>query len=95
MLRIILLIGNVVAFVLSVSFFSSLYYDNEMDPTSYFVFISLIVLLITNIYFLIDPSLYFKRKRLEEKIKIQEAENKLQKLQSQGLDSLKEKMKAE
>ena len=41
------------------------------------------ILFILNIYFLVGPSpLYFKRKKLEEEIKIQEAKNKLKELQN-------------
>jgi len=60
------------------------------------VVIPLAILSILNIYFItgkyrVPVSLYLKRKKLEEEIKIQEAENKLKDLRSQGLDSLKEK----
>ena len=81
-MRIILLIGNFIFLVLSVFGFVGLFSDNRTNPTLYFVFIPLIILFVLNIYFFIGPSsLYFKRKRLEEKIKIQEAKNKLKELQ--------------
>ncbi len=82
-LRILLLVYNFIAlimsFFLSVMIFSES--EGEPDPEFYFVFIPLIILFVLNTYFLIGPSsLYFKRKRLEEEIKIQEAENKLKEL---------------
>ena len=81
-LRIILLIGNFGVLILSVILFVNLFSDSRTNPTLYFVFIPLIVLFVLNIYFFIGPfSLYFKRKRLEEEIKIQEAKNKLKELQ--------------
>ena len=65
------------------------------------IFSVLIVLFVLNTYFIINIgtyrgpfSLYLKRKNLEEEIKIQEAENRLKKLQTQKLDFLKEKMEA-
>lgn len=95
MLKIILLIGNIGLLVLSI------YGLTEVinDPEATFMFsilIPLIILSVLNIYFIIGTyrgpvSLYLKRKKLEEEIKIQEAENKLKDLQSQGLASLKEK----
>lgn len=62
----------------------------------YIVLIPLIILFVLNIYFILGTchgtiSLYLKRKKLEEEIKIQEAENRLKELQSQGVASLKEK----
>ncbi len=93
-MRIILLIGNFIVLVLSIIAFVSLFSDSRTNPRLYFVFIPLITLFILNTYFLIGPSsLYFKRKKLEEEIKIQEAENKLKDLQSQGLASSIEKTK--
>jgi uncharacterized protein YneF (UPF0154 family) len=46
------------------------------------LFILLIILFLLNFYFIlgIGKNIYFKRKRLEEEIKIQEAENKLREL---------------
>ena len=81
-MRIILLIGNFIFLVLSVIAFVSFFPDGKKDPTFYLVFIPLIILFVLNVYFLAGPSsLYFKRKRLEEEIKIQEAKNKLKELQ--------------
>ncbi|MBA7590366.1 hypothetical protein ES708_32482 [subsurface metagenome] len=80
-LRTILLIGNSGFFILSFLAFASLFSDSRTQPTFYLVFIPLIILFILNVYFLAGPSsLYFKRKKLEEEIKIQEAENKLKEL---------------
>ena len=97
MLRIILLIGNIGLLVLSII----ILVININDPEGAVFFIIVILLIILsalNIYFIRGTysgniSLYLKRKRLEEEIKIQEAENRLKELQSQGLDSLKEKTK--
>ena len=97
MLRIVLLIGNIGLFILSIIGLA----DVINDPEATFMFsilIPLIILSVLNIYFIIGTyrgpfSLYLKRKKLEEEIKIQEAENKLKDLQSQGLASLKEKTK--
>ncbi len=84
MLRIILLIGNFGVLILSIIAFVILFPDSKTQPTFYFVFIPLIILFILNVYFLIGPfSLYFKRKKLEEEIKIQEAKNKLKVLQKE------------
>ena len=95
-LRILLLVCNFIALI--ISFFLSIIVFVEIegrpDPEFYFVFIPLIILFFLNTYFLIGPSsLYFKRKRLEEEIKIQEAENKLKDLQSKGSNFSKEKNK--
>ena len=80
-LRIILLIGNFGVLILSIILFVSLFSDSRTQPTFYLVFIPLIILFILNVYFLAGPSsLYFKRKKLEEEIKIQESENKLREL---------------
>jgi len=97
MLRIVLLIGNIGLFILSIIGLA----DVINDPEATFmlsILIPLIILSVLNIYFIIGTyrgpfSLYLKRKKLEEEIKIQEAENKLKDLQSQGLASLKEKTK--
>jgi len=61
------------------------------------IFSFIIILSIINICFIIRAHysnylLYLKRIKLEEEIKIQEAENKLQELQSQGSEFLKEKI---
>ena len=96
MLIIILLIGNAGLLVYS----SLALIMNITDPNlteMLIVVIPVVILSILNIYFIIgiyrwgSVSLYLKRKKLEEEIKIKEAENKLQNLQSQGSDSLKEK----
>lgn len=88
MLRIILLIGNIGLLVLSII----ILVININDPEGavfFIIVILLIILSILNIYFIRGTysgtiSLYLKRKRLEEEIKIQEAENKLEELQSQN-----------
>ena len=95
MLRIILLIANAAASILLTCVFLGFFAVNRTDAIFYFVvYISLIVLFLLNVQFLIDPLLCFKRKRLEEEIKILEAKNKLKKLQSQGSNFLKEKTQA-
>lgn len=84
MLRIILLIGNVGLFIYSILALIM----NINDPgvaEVFFVVIPIAILSIFNIYFITGPyrgpvSLYLKRKKLEEEIKIQEAENKLKEL---------------
>ena len=99
MLRIILIIGNAGLFVYSIIALIT----NINDPgvaEMFVVVIPLVILSILNIYFITGTyrgpvSLYLKRKKLEEEIKIQEAENKLKDLQSQRPDSLKEKNKNE
>jgi len=58
-----------------------------MQISDYIWLISLMIFFFLNILFILsgskgDISLYFKRKRLEEEIKIQEAENKLRELQN-------------
>jgi len=97
MLRIILLIGNIGLLVLSII----ILVININDPEGVVFFIIVILLVILsalNIYFIRgtyfgDISLYLKRKRLEEEIKIQEAKNRLKELKSIGLSSLKDKEK--
>ena len=97
MLRIILLIDNIGLLVLSII----ILVININDPEGavfFIIVILLIILSVLNIYFIRGTysgniSLYLKRKRLEEEVKIQEAKNRLKELQSQGLDSLKEKTK--
>ena len=99
MLRITTLLGNLGLLILSI--YGLIQIIN--DPGAIFMFgllIPLLILSILNIYFVIGTykgpfSLYLKRKRLEEEIKIQEAENKLKDLKSQKSDSLKEKNKNE
>jgi hypothetical protein len=95
MLRIIALIGNFIFLFLSLFFAILNIPDHEPEPF-YIIFIPLIILLLINIYFISAIHhgtifLYFKRKGLEEEIKIQEAKNKLKDLQSQVPNSLKEK----
>ena len=98
MLRITTLLSNLGLLILSIYGLTQII----NDPGVTFMFgllIPLLILSILNIYFVIGTykgpvSLYFKRKRLEEEIKIQEAENKLKDLRSQGLVSLKEKTEA-
>lgn len=97
MLRIILLIGNISLFILSIVGLTEVINDSEAT-FMFSILIPIIILSVLNIYFITGTyrspfSLYLKRKRLEEEIKIQEAENRLKKLQSQGLASLKEKTK--
>ena len=93
MLKITTLLGNLGLLILSI--YGLIQIINDPEVTFMFkLLIPLLILSILNIYFVIGTykgpfSLYLKRKRLEEEIKIQEAENKLKDLRSQGLDSLK------
>jgi len=87
MLRIILIIGNAGLFVYSIL---ALIADiNDPGVAEMFVVvIPVVILSILNIYFITGiyrgpVSLYLKRKKLEEEIKIQEAENKLKELQKE------------
>ena len=99
MLRITTLLGNLGLLILSIYGLTQII----NDPGVTFMFgllIPLLILSILNIYFVIGTykgpvSLYLKRKKLEEEIKIQEAENKLKDLQSQRPDYLEEKNKNE
>ena len=87
MLRIILLMGNtglLIYLILAIIM-------NLHDPgvaEMFVVIIPVAILSILNVYFIIGTyrgpvSLYLKRKKLEEQIKIQEAENKLKELQKE------------
>ena len=97
MLRITTLLGNLGLLILSIYGLTQII----NDPGAIFMFgllIPLLILSILNIYFVIGTykgpvSLYLKRKKLEEEIKIQEAENRLKDLQSQRSDFSKEKNK--
>lgn len=98
MLRIVLLIGNIGLFILSIIGLNFCINDPETPPFVFGGLIPIIILCVLNIYFIIGTyrgpvSLYLKRKKLEEEIKIQEAENKLKDLQSQGLASSIEQAK--
>ena len=88
MLRIVLLVGNVGLLISSI-FFTTLFgfniFNNTTDVMVAICFIVFILLALVNIYFIISIysgsiSLSIKRKKLEEEIKIQEAENKLKEL---------------
>ena len=73
--------------------------DSLNKPGDPIILFFIIILSVINICFIIRAHysnylLYLKRIKLEEEIKIQEAENKLKDLRSQGLDSLKEKTEA-
>ena len=93
LLRIVLLVGNIGFLISSCIVFIGLIFNSTTDSTKPFlVLIPLIILFILNIYCFTGPfSLYLKRKRLEEEVKIQEAENKLKELKLIGLSSSKEK----
>jgi amino acid permease len=87
-IRIIALLGNIVGIigVIYVSFANQLS-NYKMQTLDYLWLISLMIFFFLNILFILsgnknDISLYFQRKRLEEEIKIQEAENKLRELQN-------------
>ncbi len=88
MLRIVLLVGNVGLLISSI-FFTTLFgfniFNNTTDVMVSICFIVFILLALVNIYFITSIysgsiSLSIKRKKLEEEIKIQEAENKLKEL---------------
>ena len=95
MLRITTLLGNIGLLILSI--YGLALIINDPGTLSIFgLLIPLLILSILNIYFVIGTYrgpvyLYLKRIKLEEEIKIQEAENKLKELQSQAPESLKEK----
>ncbi|MDD3859781.1 MAG: hypothetical protein PHW83_06245 [Bacteroidales bacterium] len=87
-IRIIALLGNIVGIigVIYVSFDSQLS-NYKIQTLDYVWLISLMIFFFLNILFILsgnknDISLYFQRKRLEEEIKIQEAENRLRELQN-------------
>ena len=70
------------------------------EPNAPVMLFFIIILAIINICFIIGAHrgtylLYLKRKKLEEEIKIQEAKNKLNNLQSQISDPLKTKKENE
>lgn len=83
-LRILLLMGNFGLLILLIIILVINRNDNE--GIFFFTILSiLIVLSVLNIYFIRETyhgsfSLYLKRRKLEEEIKIQEAENKLKEL---------------
>ncbi|MCG2791570.1 MAG: hypothetical protein L6305_07460 [Actinomycetia bacterium] len=87
MLRIVTLVGNI---GLLITLIIILIINQLSEGALFFIiFSTLVVLSVLNIYFIINIgacrgpfSLYLKRKKLEEEIKIQEAENKLKELQS-------------
>ena len=82
MLRIILIIGNATYLaVLGITFLQEIIKGISIVPIDLLFGVITITLLILNIYYLLGRTdLYLKRKRLEEEIKIQEAENKLKEL---------------
>ena len=97
MLRITTLLSNLGLLILSIYGLTQIINDPEVTFMFGFL-IPLLILSILNIYFVIGTykgpvSLYLKRKKLEEEIKIQEAENRLKDLQSQRSDFSKEKNK--
>ena len=98
MLRIIILIGNIGALIFLI-FVAVTNIGIGFPIDELILLFSLMLLCILNIYFIIRSypgyvSLYLKRKKLEEEIKIQEAENKLKGLQSQAPEFLEEKNKS-
>ncbi|HUS49270.1 MAG TPA: hypothetical protein VMZ91_03850 [Candidatus Paceibacterota bacterium] len=86
-LRIILLIGNFGLLVLLLIIL--VINRNDSEGVFFFTILSILVVLsVLNIYFIRETyhgsfSLYLKRKKLEEEIKIQEAKNKLKELQKE------------
>ena len=88
MLRIVLLVGNIGLLISSIIFttlagFNVFNYNTEV--ISVICFMVFVPLALVNIYFIRSIysgsiSLSVKRKKLEEEIKIQEAENKLREL---------------
>lgn len=99
MLRIIVLLCNFGSIIIVVCIFIyNIYILKFPLEIEYILLLPIMVFFFLNIYYILGGrrgsiSLYLKRKKLEEEIKIQEAENKLQEIQSQGSDSLKEKNK--
>lgn len=87
MLKIIILIGNTGLLVYSVIVLVVSTNINVPGGMDFFIPLTILIILSTlNIYFIIGTyrvpvSLHLKRKKLEEEIKIQEAENKLKELQ--------------
>jgi NhaP-type Na+/H+ or K+/H+ antiporter len=92
LIRIILILGSiggvvasVVALVINLNEYSIDWGDLN-DVSAYVFMIFCIIFFTLNTYSLIGgriyTSLYFKRKKIEEEIKIQEAENKLKELQN-------------
>ena len=84
MLKIIILMGNVGALMFLI-FIAVTNIGIGFPVNELILLFSLMLLCILNIYFIIRSyrgyvSLYLKRKKLEEEIKIQEAENKLKEL---------------
>jgi len=84
MLNIIALIGNIISLFGFLFMIIRNISDHEPEPF-YIIIIPLVILFVINIYLISEIykgniSLYFKRKRLEEEIKIKEAENKLKNL---------------
>jgi len=101
MLRIVLLVGNVGLLISSIIFTALAgfnVWNNNTEVMSVICYMVFMPLALVNIHFIRSiysgsVSLSIKRKKLEEEIKIQEAENRLKDLQSQRSDSLKEKNK--
>lgn len=82
MTRIIALLGNIVCVILIFVFLILGIRDNLETPF-YIIMLSLLILFSLNTYMLSKNGfLYLKRKKIEEEIKIQEAENKLRELQN-------------
>ena len=92
MLRIILILGSIGGLVTSVVAFGinlytySIDWGNFYDVLAYVFMIFCIIFFTLNTYYVLSGgggyiSLYFKRKKLEEEIKIQEAKNRLKALQ--------------
>jgi len=85
MLRIILIIGNAIcgAFMIYTIFTEGL---SKNDYTVNILIIAVTILLVLNVCYLLGiwNKTYLKRKRMEEEIKIQEAENKLKELQNKS-----------
>ena len=91
MLRIILLIGNIVYLGLTISIIVfEIIHGNPLAPGDpiFIFFIPMMILFLLNIFILVirkdTISLYFKRKKLQEEIKIQNAENRLKKLKNKN-----------
>ncbi len=83
MLRIIGFLGNMIILIMfNISFFDGI---NHYEFFWYIIYILLTILLLINLYFVTGSNkvipLYIKRKKLEQEIKIREAENKLKELQ--------------
>lgn len=94
LIRIILILGSIGGLITSVVALGinlntySIDWGNLYDVSAFVFMVFCIIFFTLNTYYVLSGgrghvSLYFKRKKLEEEIKIQEAENKLKELQKE------------